>query len=99
MPLSCKSCCHSLGRPVNSPVDELKPTWVRWTGSYGELISNRWEDLKTPDMKPNTPLPDFAPVVPLRDRRPEDWVVGVVLIVLVVKSVDGREGMDSLGSA
>lgn len=39
MPESDSSCCHSFGSPVNSPVSTLKPTWVRWTGSYGVEIS------------------------------------------------------------
>lgn len=63
------------------------------------LISSRCEDLKTPDMKPKTPFPDFALAVPLRDRGPEDWMIGEALIAPEVKSVEGREGMDSLGSA
>lgn len=70
MPLSWRSCCHSFGRPVNSPVEELKPTWVRWTGSYGVLISGRFEVLRKSDMKPNMPFFDLSATVPLRDLVP-----------------------------
>lgn len=54
---------------MNSPVDELNPTWVRWTGSYGVLISGRLLELRKSDMKPSMP---FFPLVavPLRDRLP-----------------------------
>ena len=73
MPESWRSCCHSLGRPVNSPVDELKPTWVRWTGSYGVLISIRLELFRKSDMKLNIPFLDFV-VVPLRERPVVPWL-------------------------
>ena len=78
MPLSWRSCCHSLGRPVNSPVEVLKPTWVRWTGSYGVLISGRLEVLRKSDMKVNIPFLDFV-VVPLRVRLPAALMVEGVL--------------------
>ena len=51
---------------MNSPVDELKPTWVRWTGSYGVLISGRFVGLNISDIRPRTPFLDFE-AVPLRD--------------------------------
>ena len=78
MPLSCKSCCHSLGSPVNSPVDVLKPTCVRWTGSYGVLISGCFELFRKSDMKVNIPFLDLV-VVLLRDRLPAALIVEGVL--------------------
>lgn len=63
MPLSCSSCCHSFGRPVNSPVDELKPTWVRCTGSYGVEISSRLDEFRKLGMKLKPFLPLMVPVV------------------------------------
>lgn len=64
MPDSCRSCCHSRGRPVNSPVLALNPTWVRCTGSYGVLISGRF-DVFMKDMKERIFPPFFvAPLLP-----------------------------------
>ena len=71
MPDSWSSCCHSLGRPVNSPVDELKPTWVRCTGSYGVLISGFlavWRNSGI--MEPRKPFLFFMVPVPGREREP-----------------------------
>jgi len=38
MPLYCRSCCHSLDKPVDSSVDGLKSALVRWTVSRADLI-------------------------------------------------------------
>jgi hypothetical protein len=54
---------------VNSPVEELKPTWVRCTGSYGVEISIRLEEARKLGMKPNMPFLPLVPVVPARFRE------------------------------
>jgi len=77
---------------VNSPVDELKPTWVRWTGSYGVLISGRFVGLNISDMRPRTPFLDFE-AVPLRDL-----ILELAFEEAGLNSL-GVGGIDSVGSA